>query len=101
VAGVIAGLLVGLVALAFLCSLADAGRHPPRYERLYDERLWKRVDAWVWGLTLAVLAGMLLGGASTDALGVVAVVGFVAGFICARFISATRLNRRMRDRFND
>lgn len=87
-----------LLGAAFVWSLVDGFRNPHRYERLYDERLWLRILAWVWVIALAVAAGLAIAGATTDELGYVAAGALIASYVCWRFLGSAALNRRMRDR---
>ena len=89
--------LAGLLTLAFVGSLRDASRHPEGYRRLHDDVPWRRVQIWVWGITLAALLGTWLGGGDETVLSVIALVGFVLGWVCAKFAASAEMNRRLRN----
>lgn len=93
----IAIVLAGLLTLAFVGSLRDAARHPEGYRGLYEDVPWRRVQICVWGVTLAALLGTWLGGGDETVLSVIALVGFVLGWVCAKFAASAEMNRRLRD----
>jgi hypothetical protein len=93
----VALVLAGLLTLAFVSSLREAARHPEGFRRLYDEVPWRRIQVVVWAITLAALLGAWLGSANETVLSVIALAGFVLGWVCARFAASAAMNRRLRD----